>query len=320
MTSYDKRPRRLTWKTLFITLGSAAYSTLRRIFSHFGFHFIRKHYYQPIPDEADLKGDFFSKASGLPGVNMNEEKGLELLDKVFPLYLEEFRAQVPVHQADVADDKQFYLINGSYMAVDAHVYYAFIRYFKPGRIIEIGGGMSSLLAGIACERNFKETGQRSRLTVIEPFPSNALKEGFPGLSDLLEAKVQDVDLNLFASLGSGDILFVDSTHVLRAGGDVQLEYLEIIPRLAPGVLVHIHDISLPKPYPRVYFDNGLYWNEQYLLQAFLAFNSRFEVLWPGNYMMIKFPEKVCEVFPEFHIMRQYFPQSEPSSFWMRVRS
>src|SRR3972149_5863814 len=120
-------------------------------------------------------------------------------------------------------------------------------------------------------------------------------------------------------MGEGDILFLDSSPVLRAGGDVQLEYLEILPRLAPGVLVHVHDISLPKPYPRVYFETGMYWNEQYLLQAFLAFNSRFEVLWPGNWMMVRHPEKVCAVFPEFHEMRKLYPQSEPTGFWMRVR-
>jgi hypothetical protein len=146
-----------------------------------------------------------------------------------------------------------------------------------------------------------------------------IKEGFPGLSKLIEDKVQDVSLDLFTSLKRGDILFIDSSHVLRSGGDVQLEYLEILPRLASGVLVHIHDMSLPKPYPRIYYDTQLYWNEQYLLQGFLIFNSRFKVLWPGNYMIIKYPEKVRAVFPEFHLMRQSFPMSEPSAFWMEVR-
>ncbi len=85
-------------------------------------------------------------------------------------------------------------------------------------------------------------------------------------------------------------------------------------------MVHIHDISLPKPYPHVYFEKQLYWNEQYFLQAFLTVNSRFEVPWPGNYMMIKYPEKVCHAFPEFHVMRQSYPMSEPTAFWMRSRT
>ena len=103
------------------------------------------------------------------------------------------------------------------------------------------------------------------------------------------------------------------------GGDVQLEYCEILPRLAPGVLVHVHDISLPKPYPRVYFEQQLYWNEQYLLQVLLSFTSRYEVVWPGNYLMNRYPERVAKAFPEYHEMRKYYPQSEPSSFWIRVR-
>jgi hypothetical protein len=199
------------------------------------------------------------------------------------------------------------------MAIDAHVYYIFIRHFKPKRIIEIGAGNSTLVAAAACRQNLKEKSEASTSISIDPFPNKILKKGFPGLSKLIADKVQNVDLKLFTSLAAGDILFIDSSHVLRSGGDVQLEYCEILPRMAPGVLVHIHDISLPKPYPRVYF------NEQYLLQAFLCFNSRFEVIWPGNYMMLKYPEEVCNVFPEYHEMRKSFPMSEPSSFWMRAR-
>jgi hypothetical protein len=169
-------------------------------------------------------------------------------------------------------------------------------------------------------RNREETGLAPTLTAIEPFPSAALKRGLPGLTRLIESTVQNVGLELFASLQSGDILFIDSSHVLRSGGDVQLEYCEILPRLAPGVLVHIHDISLPKSYPRVYFENRLYFNEQYLLQAFMCFNSRFEVIWPGNYMMLKYAERVCGVFPEYWEMRKVYPSSEPSSFWIRVKA
>jgi hypothetical protein len=297
---------------------SGAEQVIRSIFAKHGFHLLRKHYYLPIPDEADLAGDFWDRCSDLVGLDMNDRAALELLGSVFARYMDEFRACFPTYQT--SDPKQFYLLNGGYMAIDAHVYYAFIRYFKPKQIVEVGAGNSTLLAAAAGMQNLKETGRAPRLIAIEPYPNSLLKEGFPGLSQLIESKVQDVPLDLFTSLESGDILFIDSSHVLRAGGDVQQEYLEILPRLSPGVLVHIHDISLPKPYPRVYFENHLYWNERYLLQAFLTFNARFVVLWAGNYMMIKYPEKVCEVFPEFHIMRQSFPMSEPSAFWMRVQS
>jgi hypothetical protein len=294
-------------------------NTMYSIFYRNGFHLLRKHYYLPIPQEADLNSKFWEKRSELVGLEMNDTYAIGLLDSVFPLYLDEFRSSFSIHKSP-ADPAQFYLINSSFMAIDAHVYYIFIRHFKPKQIVEIGAGNSTVLAAAACRQNRKENGEEPRLTAIEPFPNALLSEGSPGLSQLIKQKVEDVNLELFSSLQSGDILFIDSTHVLRSGGDVQLEYCEILPRLAPGVLVHIHDISLPKPYPRVYFENQLYWNEQYLLQAFLCFNSRFEVIWPGNYMILKYPERVCNTFPEYHEMRKSYPMSEPSSFWMRVKA
>ncbi|HEX8136029.1 MAG TPA: class I SAM-dependent methyltransferase [Pyrinomonadaceae bacterium] len=294
--------------------------TAHRIFSEQGFHLLSKQdYYLPIPQEEDLGDAFWEKRSEMVGVDLNEGCALGLLNDVFPAYVGEFRETFPLHQS--GDSTAFYLINGSFMAIDAQVYYSFIRHFRPKRIVEIGSGRSTQVAAAACLRNAKELGEAPHLTAIEPFPAPLLEAGLPGLSELIVDKVQNVDLNLFTSLEAGDILFIDSTHALREGGDVQMEYCEILPRLADGVIVHIHDISLPKAYPRTYFENSHhYWNEQYLLQAFLAFNSRFEVIWPGNYMMLKHPERVCEVFPEYHTMRETFPQSEPSSFWMRVRS
>ena len=304
-----------TAATLKYVPGNVAY----RSFYKRGFHLLKKHYYLPIPEEEDLNGAFWEKRSQMIGVDMNEGYALGLLQSVFPAYMEEFRQSFPLRQSS-SDQAKFYLINGTFMAIDAHVYYSFIRHFKPSRIIEIGAGASTVLAATACKRNMTEAGKAPELVAIEPFPSPMLKRGIPGLSRLIEDKVQNVDLELFTSLESSDILFIDSSHVLRAAGDVQLEYLEILPRLKPGVMVHIHDISLPKPYPRVYFESQLYWNEQYLLQAFLCFNARFEVLWPGNHMMLKHPESVLAVFPEYHEMRKSFPMSEPSSFWIRVRS
>jgi len=303
--------------TVFSLGLSGTEQDVQTIFSKHGFYLLRKHYSLPIPDESEVGDSFNESCSDLVGLDMNDKTGLELLQKVFPRYVNEFRILFATHQPN--NPKQFYLLNGSYMAIDAHVYYAFIRHFKPKKIIEIGAGYSTLLASAAGMQNLKETGYLPQLVAIDPFPNQLLKEGFSGLSQLIESKIQEVPLTLYTSLESGDILFIDSSHVLRAGGDVQLEYLEILPRLASGVLVHIHDISLPKPYPHVYFENKLYWNEQYLLQGFLAFNNRFRVLWPGNYMMMKYPEKVLDIFPEFHIMREFFPMSEPSAFWIGVR-
>ena len=296
---------------------SGAETTVRDVFAKHGYYLLPKHYDLPIPDELDMTGDFYERGSGLVGVDMNDKDALALLENLFPRYVQEFRSLIPTHRTN--NPKQFYLLNGAYMAIDSHVYYAFIRHFNPKKIIEIGAGYSTLLAACAGAQNLKEKGSSPRLIAVDPYPNELIKEGFPGLSQLIESKVQDVPLDLFTSLERGDILFIDSSHILRSGGDVQMEYLEILPRLSSGVIVHIHDVSLPRAYPRIYFETQHYWNEQYLLQSFLAFNSRFKVLWPGNYMMIQYPEKVCKVFPEFYAMRQSFPMSEPTAFWMGVR-
>jgi hypothetical protein len=294
-------------------LEEEAYGLFRRR----GFHLLREHYYRPIPDDADLNEDYWGRRTELVGLDMNDAAALDLLDNVFPLYAREFRERFPLRAPEGGDDTQFHLINGAFMAVDAHAYYALIRHFKPSRIVEVGAGRSTLLSA-ACVREMG--GEGAHLTAVDPYPPEFLKRGLTGLARLVESKVQDVDLSLFTSLAAGDILFIDSTHVLRAGGDVEFEFCEILPRLAPGVFVHVHDISLPKAYPRVYFDrHRYYWNEQQVLQTFLAFNHRFEVVWPGNYMMLKYPERVAAVFPEVRVMRESFPESEPSSFWMRVR-
>lgn len=294
------------------------YGVVYRVLNKRGFYVLRKSPDMPIPDELDLNYAIWKKDSQLIGLDMNEKCALHFLDSLFPSFINEFRESFPLHQSS-SDSSRFHLINGSFMAVDAHVYYTFIRHFKPKCIIEIGAGNSTVLAAATCTLNLKEYGQSPYLIAIDPFPNPVLKQNISGLGQLLEDKVQNIGLELLTSLKSNDILFIDSSHVLKSGGDVQMEYCEILPRLAPGVIVHIHDVSLPKPYPRVYFDNQIYFNEQFLLQAFLSFNSKFEVIWPGNYMLLKYPEKVCSVFPEYHEMRKKFPSSEPSSFWMRVR-
>lgn len=284
------------------------------IFAHYGFHLLRQHYFLPIPDADDLS---FIKDTELAGVDMNEQGALKLLDDVILKYKAEFNA-FPHH--DTGDPSQFYLINGNYMAIDGNVYYALIRHYKPRRVVEIGSGYSTLLAAEAIRKNRAEGADAAELICIEPYPRPMLRRQIPEMTQLIEKRVQAVPLDFFQALQAGDILFIDSTHALKPGGDVWWEYCEILPRLAPGVLVHIHDVSLPKPYPKVYFDYHWYWTEQYLLQAFLAFNHRFEVIWPGNYLMTKYSERMQEAFaPEYQLMRAAWPSSEPSALWMRVR-
>lgn len=286
------------------------------IFQRHGFHLLRRHYYLPIPEAEDVPAEFWERESEMVGVDLNAEAALAFAERELAPYVAEFRARFPLRPAEGAE---FHLLNSAFMAVDAHLYYSLVRHLRPRRVIEIGSGQSTRVAAAACLQNAEEGAGETRLTAIEPYPPPHLKAGLAGLSELVERKVQDVPLSEFAALEANDILFIDSTHVLRAGGDVQYEFCEVLPRLRPGVHVHVHDISLPRPYPRAYFDAHWYWNEQYLLQAFLAFNSRFEVVWPGNYLMLRQPARLRALFPEIEDMRAEFPSSEPTSFWMRVK-
>lgn len=287
------------------------------IFYRHGFHMLRKHFYLPVPDDTDRLDEFWGKPSEMVGIDPNEPLAFEVMESICPKYLPEFRERFPIDGP--VNPPGFYLINGGYMAVDAHVLYCLIRHFKPKRIVEIGNGNSTLLSIAAADRNKAETGRRPKVTSIDPYPWPMFQGGYEGLDELVPERVQDVPVSFFEELEENDMLFIDSSHVIRSGNDVHYEFLEILPRLKPGVLVHVHDISMPKPYPKVYFENQLYWNEQYLLQAFLTYNNRFEIVWPGNYMMINHPDRMLAVFPEFNRMRQDYPMSEPSAFWMRVK-
>jgi predicted O-methyltransferase YrrM len=287
------------------------------IFYANGLHLLPKHFYLPIPDDSDELDDFWTTPSEMAGIDAHDAAQLALMKNTFPRYLGEFRSQFPITEADKFGD--FFLLNGSYMAVDAHVYYSLIRQTNPERIVEIGCGYSTVLACAAARRNQQEFGRFPVITAIDPYPWEIFREGYPGVNEVVAKKVQDVPLHVFTSLKAGDMLFIDSTHALRSGSDVQYEFLEILPRLAPGVLVHVHDVSLPLPYPKVYYDTQTYWNEQYLLQAFLVYNSRFEVVWAGNYMLLNHRDAMLETFPEFKLMREKWTSSEPSAFWMRSK-
>ena len=133
-----------------------------------------------------------------------------------------------------------------------------VRHFKPRNIIEIGSGYSSLISGQAAAKNGAPA-----LICVEPFPLDFLKKGFPGLRALVQKKVEDVGLDFFSQLQSGDIFFIDSSHTVKIGGDVNYLFLEVLPRLNPGVIVHVHDILFPFDYRRDWvMDEFRFWTEQ----------------------------------------------------------
>jgi hypothetical protein len=269
-----------------------------RIFEKAGFHITPNHFYSPIPDSNTLTDELWKKESELVGIDMNTSMQLKLLHDVFPKFMKEL--DFPETKDPSMHDYDFYLKNGCFEAGDAEVLHAMIRYFKPKKIVEIGSGFSTYVSARACLLNKEKEGFNTQLVAIEPFPNDTLKKGFPGLSALIQKPLEDVDIDLFRDLKANDILFIDSTHVLKIGGDVKYEYLEILPRLKNGVIVQSHDIFLPGEYPKNWVaDNHWFWTEQYLLQAFLAFNSAFEILWASQYMIRRYLDELIPVFPSY---------------------
>jgi methyltransferase family protein len=178
-------------------------------------------------------------------------------------------------------------------------------------MIEIGSGLSTLLAKAALDRNRAE-GQDSEHICIEPYPRPWL-ENVNG-TRLIRQPVETIDLAFFEQLRANDVLFIDSSHVLRIGGDVQFEYLEILPRLQPGVFVHVHDIFLPFEYPLSWIrDRKWFWTEQHLVQAFLAFNSAFEVVLALSYLNAHHRDALACAAPIYGENAL----SGPSSLWIR---
>jgi Methyltransferase domain len=286
-------------------LHSGKFQEIFPVWERHGFHVTPVHFYQPIPDTQTLPETLWNRSSELVGIDMNDSVQLDLLRNCFPKFRDEYE-QFPAKPA--GQPSRFYLNNGLFDGTDALVAYCMVRHFQPRLIIEIGGGFSSLILGEASAKN-----NRSPLICIEPFPQEFLTPGFPGLHSLIEKRVEDVELEFFSQLGSGDILFIDSSHTVKIGGDVNYLFLEVLPRLKPGVIVHVHDIFLPFDYPRDWVTEEFrFWTEQYLLHAFLIFNSEFEVLMGNSYLGQYQMEDLKATFP-------ISPWWGGGSFWMRRR-
>src|SRR5262249_25217885 len=225
-----------------------------------------------------LSEALWTQPSELVGIDLNVSAQLQFLEHVCRSFQAEYDA-FPCDPTEVP--YQYYFNQSMFRSVDAEVLYCMIRHYRPQHIVEVGSGFSTYVSTAAVRYNTAH-GHPATLVAIEPYPNDVLRHGFPGLSQLLQPPLQHVDFYLFTCLAENDILFIDSSHVLRIDSDVRLLILEVLPRLQPGVLVHFHDIFLPCDYPRDWVMNEhRFWNEQYLLQAFLACNRSFEVLWSG---------------------------------------
>ena len=273
------------------------------------------HYYSPVPDVKDLESrNIWQRRSKLGGIDLypgEQRKLLQLLGQRYGLECD-WQYQKP------EDPFMYHTSTTNFSYGCAAITHSLIRHFKPKRVIEIGSGNSSKVIAHALKLNFAEDKASSfDYTVIDPFPRSPVSDGLPGLNNLIRERVELVEPDLFENLAANDILFIDSGHTIRTGGDVNYLILDVLPRLSEGVLIHFHDIPLPADYPKTYFTNPsfrVFWTEAYLLQAFMSFNDTFKVLLAMAYLMSDHLDAFADAYPNYnpkiHILSS-------SSFWIQ---
>ncbi len=285
-------------------------TTTFRFLQEHGVHVTPVHFYSPVPDFRELENqdDLWSQPHVCPGIDFNTNEQRSLLSDVFAHY-----AATECDFAKVASETQFHTENAFFGYISGVAMHSIVRKYKPRRVIEVGVGNSSLVIGEALNRN-RSVGNECEFIGIDPYAPDYLRcVKFPIV--LINKRVQEVGLEYFESLGENDILSIDTSHAVRTGGDVTFLYLNILPRLAPGVLVHIHDIFLPYEYPKDWLAKRFFWNEQYLLHSMLAHSRAFSILWAQRYIEASFPQEYTKAF-----RRTSFEDNHDSyCFWIRRR-
>lgn len=272
-------------------------------FERQGYHLLPRHFYSPVPDpETIARHDWHRHSFPLSRLGFEEASAFEWCRR-FAVHAREIESlpSAPVPGGG------YHWGNTFFTGLDAVALYGMVREVRPRRIIEVGSGFSTRVSLSALGANGS-----GRVTCIEPYPTAALREVAERV-ELLQMPVQQAPIEMFESLAANDILFIDSSHVSALDSDVNREILELLPAIAPGVYVHVHDIFFPWDYPAFFVDQRRwFWNEQYLLYAFLLLNPAFEVIFPvQNLLWRQWPEVSSILGPYAHPLRS------GTSFWLR---
>ncbi len=250
------------------------------------------HFYSPLIDVTDLTARaaelWPARTHPVLGIDFNDAFHREVLTADFPKYIGDY--DYCEKEGEVKNAYDFFTQNSQFSWLDSRAAFVLLRKFRPSRIIEVGSGFSSLLMADVNRRYFDG---RCSLTCIEPYPRAFLTAGVPGISEVIVKKVQEVPLSVFETLERDDILFIDSSHVSKTGSDVNYLFFEVLPRLKPGVKIHVHDIFLPHEYLKDWvLTERRSWNEQYVLRALLMYSTAFRVLFGNSYAFAAMPELV----------------------------
>ena len=289
-----------SWFRLIKFMGIKNFTHTKKVLLEIGVMPIVDHYYEPFyfADRFDEKKRIINHLK----IDTNEQ--LKLLNTIN--HSDEM-SNVPYENKE--KNNKFYYGNNTFSYGDADLYYSMIRYYKPKVLIEIGSGFSTLVATKAIKVNLVQEGVECRICCVEPYENDWLED--TGI-EVIREKVEAVDVNFFKKLEKDDILFIDSSHIIKPGGDVLTEVFTILPLLNEGVLIHFHDIFLPDYYPDKWInDEFRLWNEQYLIEAFLSYNYAFEVVVALNWLMREVPNELKTLFPNLPY------NAKPSSLWVR---
>lgn len=241
-----------------------------------GVHWRSTHYYQPIYTNSDLP-ERVDHERTLPGVDLNAQGQLDLLSSF------SCQQELSMLADNAAGELAYSYDNNQYGAGDAESLYAMIRHLKPRRIIEIGSGNSTKIAAKAIAANRAQLADYACEHIcVEPYEMPWLERLGP---QIIRKRVEEMDPEFFQTLGEQDILFIDSSHVIRPFGDVLFEFQNIVPLLKKGVYVHVHDIFTPRDYPEKWLrDDRRLWNEQYVLEVLLQNATRYRTVLALNWL------------------------------------
>ncbi|HEX3632115.1 MAG TPA: class I SAM-dependent methyltransferase [Casimicrobiaceae bacterium] len=244
------------------------------------------HFYSPVVDPATIaQARVWPDRPDIRGIDFNDASHVQILSELFPRFMRDYDypQALPVTPALAS----FFGNNPHFSMLDAPALFVLLRGWKPRRIVEIGSGFSTLLMA---DVNRRFLGGEVSISCIDPYPPPFLRHGVDGIDRQVERRVQELPLEHFDDLTAGDLLFIDSSHVAKTDSDVNFLFFDVFPRLAAGVLIHLHDIFLPHDYPPDWvLGENRSWNEQYLLRALLMHSSGFEVLFGCSYAFWRYP-------------------------------
>lgn len=266
------------------------------------------HFYSPLPDLVEVRSrepEIFWTPRALPGIDLRTEAQLALVDELGPLTADQPFGDRP------GDGLRYGFDNDYFAWGDALVLYGMLRREPPARFVEVGSGWSSALV---LDVNDRLLGGSIDLTFVEPYPdrlNGLLRHGDRQRATVLEQPVQQVEDKVFASLEAGDVLFIDSSHVVKVGSDVHHLVLDVLPSLPAGVRVHVHDVAWPFEYSPAWVYEGRAWNEAYLLRALLVDNARLCIeLW-NDYLRAEHADRVAAAIP-------LWARNRGTSLWLRT--